>query len=62
MALSGQPTVSDRVANTRAILWWIDRQIAEGKSDEQIRRELPVAAAFITGRLGLDDLLAAVRR
>jgi hypothetical protein len=54
--------VSDRVANTRAILWWIDRQIAEGKSDEQIRRELPVAAAFITGRLGLDDLLAAVRR
>jgi hypothetical protein len=39
------------LANTRAIGWWIDRQIERGKTDEQIARELPVATAVITGRI-----------
>lgn len=45
------------VAETRAIQWWIDRQLERGRSDEDIAGELPVAAAFITGRLPLEQLL-----
>lgn len=46
------------VGNTRAIRFWIDEQIAKGRTDEEIQAELPVAAAFITGKLGYGDLLA----
>lgn len=44
------------VQTTRAIRWWIDSQVERGQSDEQIAAELPVAVAFITGRIGLHDL------
>jgi hypothetical protein len=44
------------VERTRAIRWWMGQQIERGKSDEQIAAELPVAVAFITGRIGLKDL------
>lgn len=44
------------VQRTKAIRWWIDRQIEHGKTDEQIEAELPAAVAFITGRIGLKEL------
>jgi hypothetical protein len=50
-----------RVAEVQAVHWWIDQQIAKGKTDEQIARELPVAMAFITGRLSLDALTPRAR-
>lgn len=49
------------VHQTKAIRWWIDRQIAHGKTDEQIAAELPAAVAFITGRVSLADLLSVTR-
>jgi hypothetical protein len=49
--------VEQVVAQTRAIQWWIDKQIARGRSDDEIALELPVATAFITGRLSLSDLV-----
>lgn len=45
------------VEQTRAIRWWIDEQIKRGRTDEQIAHELPVAVAFITGKISLSDLL-----
>lgn len=45
-----------RVEETRAMQWWIDRQITRGRSDEQIAQELPVAAAFIAGRVSMADI------
>jgi hypothetical protein len=45
------------VQQTRAIRWWIDKQIDHGKTDEQIEAELPIAVGFITGRIGLKDLI-----
>lgn len=38
------------VHRTRAIRWWIDRQIESGRTDQQIEAELPAAVAFITER------------
>lgn len=49
--------VARLVDQTHAIRWWIDKQIANGKTDEQIETELPIAVAFITGRIGLKDLV-----
>lgn len=46
------------VENTRGIRWWIDEQLARGRTSEEIEKELPVAAAFITGKLTLTDLMA----
>jgi hypothetical protein len=48
------------VEQTRAIRWWIDKQIADGKTDEQIEAELPLATAFITGRVSLPDLQRSI--
>lgn len=50
------------VRRTKAIRWWIDEQIAHGKTDEQIEAELPAAVAFITGRIGLKELNECARR
>lgn len=50
------------VDQTRAIRWWIDKQIADGKTDERIEAELPLAIAFITGRLSLDRIYEAARK
>jgi hypothetical protein len=44
------------VQQTRAIQWWIDQQLARDVDTATIERELPVAAAFICGRLSLDAL------
>jgi hypothetical protein len=49
-------TVIRLVKETRAVSWWIDRQIEKGKTNEEIERELPVAVAFITGKITLEDL------
>lgn len=51
-------SVVEIIATTRAIQWWIDEQFAKGKTNEQVERELPIAAAFITGKLTMADLLA----
>lgn len=48
--------VQQIVARTRGIQWWIDRQIQRGKSNEEIKSELPLAIAFISGRLTVSDL------
>jgi hypothetical protein len=45
------------IRQTKAIHWWIDKQIADGKSNEQIERELPLAVAFIVGEIGPQELL-----
>lgn len=50
-------SVTEIVENTRAIRYWIDEQIAKGKTNAEIEAELPFAAAFITGRLTYGDLL-----
>jgi hypothetical protein len=52
--------VARLVDQTRAVRWWIDKQIADGKTDEQIEAELPLAAAFITGRVNLERLITGV--
>jgi hypothetical protein len=46
------------VENTRAIRWWIDRQIELGRDDDWIAAVLPFAVEFITGRLTESELLA----
>lgn len=51
-------TVEQRVHEILAIHWWIDAQIAAGKTDDEIVRGLPVAVAVITGRIPLDQLPA----
>lgn len=45
------------VAQTRAIQWWIDKQIERGRTDEQIEAELPLATAFIIGRISIAELI-----
>lgn len=50
------------VQRTKAVRWWIGRQIEHGKTDEQIVAELPAAVAFITGRIGLKELDECARR
>lgn len=49
------------VHRTKAVHWWIDRQIADGKTNEQIAAGLPAAVAFITGRISLSDLQSVTR-
>lgn len=49
------------VEETKAIRWWIDDQIAKGRSNEEIEECLPAAVEFITGRLTFGQLLAATR-
>ena len=56
--MAAETDVKTLVAQTRAVGWWIDRQIERGRSDEEIIAELPVAAAFICGRVSLDELQA----
>lgn len=49
--------VEQIVQQTRAVQWWIDKQIAEGRSDDEIAKLLPAAVGFITGRISLDRLV-----
>ena len=53
-------TVSEMVETARAMRWWVDRQIERGRTDDEIVAEFPVALAFITGRIDLDDINRAL--
>lgn len=50
------PTVLEVVQQTDAIRWWIDKQIEDGKSDEEIRALLPVALAVISGKVSIEEV------
>lgn len=51
-------TTREIVQTTEAIRWWLDEQIRKGRTDDEIRAELPYAVAFIKGRISESDLLA----
>ena len=55
--LSKTQRVEEIVQRTEALKWWIDSELAKGKSDEEIAEGLPVAWAFITGKHSVSDLL-----
>lgn len=45
------------VEEARAIQWWIDEQIRNGKTDEWIATWLPHATAYIIGAIPMSHLL-----
>lgn len=51
-------TALRRVQVARAVAWWIDQQIAGGRTDDEIAAMLPLAHAVITGRVRLADVAA----
>lgn len=53
-------TVEQIVARTRALHWWIDRQVQRGYDDDQIAALLPLAHAVITGRVTLVEVTDAI--
>jgi hypothetical protein len=55
-------TVGQLVDETKAIRWWIDKQIADGKDDAWIEAVLPLAIQFITGRISGIELQAILDR
>lgn len=53
-------TALRRVQVARAVAWWIDEQIARGRTDDEIAAMLPLAHAVITGRIPLAAVAARV--
>lgn len=43
-------------AEAEAIRWWVDAQIARGRTDDEIVALAPAAIAFIVGDLTLAEL------
>lgn len=59
-ALKPRLAVAEIVAQVRAIRYWIDLQIREGRTDAEIVALAPVAIAFINGDLTIAELENAV--
>lgn len=53
-------SVAQIVSSVRAIRYWVDEEIAKGRTDEEIVAQAPLAIAFINGDISLSELTARI--